>query len=67
MGGTIKNKNSPKIRNTTKKNKKQDIKLLSNNDLEKKHFKLFGYGDPPMRPKSMNKRAFMKLRGHMSK
>jgi hypothetical protein len=66
MGGTIKNKNASKNRNTTKKNK-QDIKLLSNKDLDKKYFKMFGYGEPPMRPKSMNKRAFMKLRGQMSK
>ena len=61
MGGTIKNKNASKNRNTTKKNK-QDIKLLSNKDLDKKYFKMFGYGEPKInKHNSMNKN--MNLRG----
>jgi len=59
MGGTNKNRKAPKNRNTTRKNKKSPIKLLSNADLEKKHFKMFGYSEHT-RNKNMNKN--MKMR-----
>jgi hypothetical protein len=60
MGGTNKNSKAPK--NTTRKNKKSTIKLLSNADLEKKHLKMFGYSEPTMNKRNKNMNKNMKMR-----
>jgi len=65
MGGTNKNKKAPKNRNTTKKNKKSDIKLLTQNALDRKYFKLYGYGEPTMNKRNNFMNKNMKLRGPM--